>query len=323
MTHILPRCSFGVLILVTVCASAADQEQAILRVQNSVGDRIEVIELRPSFDRELAEKEFHQLKDGQRMSVQFQYTIESVDGARIFVEPHADGKRLRKYSAKGATICPKGSATASSYFQLTDESEVDEIQIQMWSNGEQLLVLKIPSRIRGTEPAANPVDLYTTPTFLAISESLKEQGRLALDSNIEGALAIIEEALEAPVPENVHPESWKAHLETSRVQILCFIDKEKAASLAVKYQPSHLQLLQKNLSEIDVVVPVLQSQDRMILSLTRDHPDTTLRLIQQLEAALEDTSEADGEHVFKQLRWTRRKIESHRRVIEKAKQKPD
>ncbi|MCS7470058.1 hypothetical protein NZK35_25725 [Stieleria sp. ICT_E10.1] len=319
MTHILRHCSFGILILVTVCTCAADREQAILGVHNSVGDRIEVVELRPSFDRELAEKEFHRLKDGQRMSVQFQYTIESVEGARIFVEPHADGKRLRKFAAKGSPIYPKGSAKASSYFELTDESEVDELQIQMWSSGKQLLVLKIPTRIKGAEPAANPVDPYTTPTFLAISQSLKEQGRLALDSKIEGALAIVEKALEAPVPENVHPESWKAHLETSRVQILCFIDKEKAADLAVKYQPSHLQLLQKNLSETDVVVPVLHSQRRMIDSLRTDQPDTAIVLVQRLEAALEDTSESDGAHIFRELRSARRHLESSRRSIERAK----
>lgn len=323
MSHFLSSCSFGSLILVAVCAYADDSEQAILRAQNSVGDRLEVVEIRPSFDRALTKKEFHQLKDGQRLSVRFQYTIESIEGARIFVRPYVDGKRLRKFEAHGSPVYPKGSATASGYFRLTDESVVDEIQIQMWSDGEQLLVLKIPVRIKGTEPAAKVVDPYTTPTFLAIKNFLEEQGRLGLSLDFAAALANVEKALNAPVPENVHPESWKVHLETSHVQILCFTDKEKAADLAVKYQPSHLQLLQKNLSETDVVIPVLQSQYRMILSLMTDQPDTALVLVQRLETALEDTSEADGEHIFRELRRTKRQLESSRRSIEQAKQKPD
>lgn len=323
MSHFLSSCSFGSLILVSVCAYADGLEQAILRVQNSVGDQLEVVELRPPLDRELAKNEFHPLKDGQRISVRFQYTIKSVEGARIFVRPYVDGKRLRKFEANGSPIYRQGSAKASGYFRLTDESIVDEIQVQMWSEGEQLLVLKIPVRIRGAKPAANPVDPYTTPTFLAIKEFQKEQNRLALSLDFAAALAHIEKVLNAPVPENVRPESWKVYLETSHVQILCFIDMEKAADLAVKHQPSHLQLLQKNLSETDVLIPVLHSQLSMIGSLKWDQSDAALVLVKRLETALEDTSDADGEHAFRELRIARRQLESNRRSIERAKQKPD
>lgn len=316
MSPFLSSCSFGSLILVAAYAYADDAEQAMLRVTNSSGDRLEVVELRPSLDRELSQDDFHPLKNGQRMSVRFQYTIESVDEAKIFVRPYVDGKRLRKFEAHLSPNYPQGSAKASGYFRLTDESVVDEIQIQMWSAGEQLLVLKLPVRIKGAKPPANVVDPYTTPTFLAINRFLEEQGRLALKGDFAAALANVEKALEAPVPENVHPESWKVHLETSHVQILCFLEMDKAADLAVKYQPSHLQLLQNNLSETDVVIPVLHSQRRMIDSLKSNQPDTALVLIKRLETALEDTSEADGEHIFGELRSARRHIESNLRSIE-------
>ncbi len=323
MSNILSGCTFVGLILVAFCAHSDDSKQATLRVENSAGDRLEVVQLIPALDEDFGEKEFHKLKDGQRMLVQFQYTVESVDGARTQVLPYAHGKPLRKYQAQGSSSCPKGSGTASGYFRLTDESIVDEIQVQMWSKREQLLVLKIPVRIKGAKPLANPVDPYTTPTFLAIEEFQKEQNRLALSLDFAAALAHVEKALKAPVPNNVHPESWKAYLETARVQILCFIDAEKAADLAVKYQPSHLQLLQKNLSETEVLVPVLQSQARMISSLIRDQPSIPLALVEHLENALEDTSTANGEHVFSQLRWIERQLKSCRRSIEQAKQKPD
>ncbi len=323
MSKFSSSCSVVSLILIAFCALADDSKQASLRLETAAGDRLKVVQLIPPLEEELGEKEFHKLKDGQRMLVQFQYTVESVDGARIFVLPYFDGKPLRKYQAQGSSIYPKGSGKASRYFRLTDESMVDEIQVQMRSGREQLLVLKIPVRIKGAKPLANPVDPFTTPTFLAIEEFQKEQNRRALNLDFAAALAHVEKALKAPDPENVHPESWKAYLETARVQILCFIEAEKAADLAVKYQPSHLQLLQNNLSETEVLVPVLQSQARMISSLIRDQPDIALVLVEHLENALEDTSEANGEHVFSQLRWIERQLESCRRSIEQAKQKSD
>jgi len=130
MSHFQSSFTFSSLVFAAVCAYADDSEQAVLQAQNSVGDRLEVVELRPSLDSDLAKNEFHLLKEGQRMSVQFQYTIESVEGAKISVVPFADKKRLRKYQTHWSRTYPKGSATGSCYFISTDESVADEIQIR-------------------------------------------------------------------------------------------------------------------------------------------------------------------------------------------------
>jgi hypothetical protein len=90
---------------------------------NAAGDKLTFV----SFDPPLP----HVFKTGERLNVNFAYTLESAESCLLFARPYTGGKRTPGYGAHPSPRHPRGNGQAEGWFTLRNPQHIDQVRIEM------------------------------------------------------------------------------------------------------------------------------------------------------------------------------------------------
>jgi thiol-disulfide isomerase/thioredoxin len=102
-------------------------ESAKSRVADESGDELAFV----AFDPPLP----HVFQPGERLTVEFTYTLKSADSCRIFVRPFTNGRRTPGYAAHGSPAHLRGKGKGMGWFELVQSGRIDEVRLQMVTGG--------------------------------------------------------------------------------------------------------------------------------------------------------------------------------------------
>ena len=95
---------------------------------NDKGDKLEFRAFEPPLP--------HVFEAGERLTVQFDYTLQSADSCQLFVRPFTDGQRTPGYGAHGSARHPRGKGSSTGWFGFSGPAQVDHVRIEMVTNDE-------------------------------------------------------------------------------------------------------------------------------------------------------------------------------------------
>jgi hypothetical protein len=109
---------FGVLVALVASTAGGREDEPPLK-----GDAIKVAAVKPAAPAVL--------KQGEKMEVEFRYSVESAEEVVIFVRPYTKGERTPGYTAHPSLGYEKGKGKDVGWFLFNRPAVVDEVRVRM------------------------------------------------------------------------------------------------------------------------------------------------------------------------------------------------